>query len=135
MTVPLLATSGWSVWAALLGVQEEVGNCNFFFDRWVFGHRATALVGFALINVSQFFFPADHGNRAHSAVIFDRGSWANKLVVESTMYLPVSLDHCALPFGTSGYARVSPLDGTTDTGARPRHLTGRACDTRAQHTN
>ena len=45
------------------------GYYSFFFDWWLFGHRATALVGVALINVSQFFFSADHGNRVRSAVI------------------------------------------------------------------
>ena len=38
-------------------------------DWSLFGHPATPLVGVALINVSQFFFPADHGNRVHFAVI------------------------------------------------------------------
>jgi hypothetical protein len=46
------------------------------------GHPATPQVGVALINVSQFFFSADHGNRVRFAVIFDPGSWANKLVTE-----------------------------------------------------
>ncbi len=47
---------------------------TFFFDWWLFGHRATPQVGVALINVSQFFFSADHGNSVHSAVISHPGS-------------------------------------------------------------
>ena len=44
-------------------------NCNFqlcFFDWWISEDRSTPLVGVALINVSQFFFSADHGNTMHS---------------------------------------------------------------------
>ena len=40
-----------------------------FFDWWISEDRATLMVGVALINVSQFFFSADHGNRVRFAVM------------------------------------------------------------------
>jgi hypothetical protein len=39
---------------------------TFFFDWWISEDRVIPLVGVALINVSQFFFSADHGNTMHS---------------------------------------------------------------------
>jgi hypothetical protein len=61
--------------------EKKVGKSIFGFPWSLFGHRATGSLGVALVNVSQKIFPADHGNRVHPAVIFDPGSWANKLVL------------------------------------------------------
>eukprot|EP01043_Picozoa_sp_COSAG02_P110119 COSAG02_NODE_46231_length_350_cov_1.294821_1_plen_66_part_01 len=54
-----------------INVFVELQIPTSFFEWSVFEDRATPLVGVALINVSQFFFSADHGNRVRFAVIFD----------------------------------------------------------------